>query len=82
MLYIDYIHRVACIQLLIHSTNIHWLYIKCLSLYAALGQCQDIHLCTMPILKNLIVEENKDSDVPDFSVSLSAEKSYTKRTLG
>ena len=50
-------------------------------LCAALEQCQDIHLCTMPILKNLIVKENKDSDVPDFSVSLSAEKRVTQKEL-
>ena len=35
----------------------------------------------MPILKNLIVAENKDSDVPEFSVSLSAEKIVTQKEL-
>ena len=35
----------------------------------------------MPILKNLIVAENKDSDVPEFSVSLSAEKRVTQKEL-
>ena len=34
----------------------------------------------MPILKNLIVE-NKDFDVPDFIVSLSAEKRVTQKEL-